>query len=101
MYGPTKFNCLCGHDRGANKNLLISPNPAYESITINANNIRRGRTRISIVNMIGKNVFDKTTYNQSDLLREKVSISGWQKGIYFVSIIADGKVVRSGSFLKE
>lgn len=101
VYGPTKFSCPCDHDRGMKKNLSISPNPAYENITLSTDGIKPGRIRISILNMTGKNVFEKNIYVRSGLLREKLSVSGWRRGLYFISIIADGVVIRNGSFLKE
>ena len=99
--GP-KFTFVCDHDRPNNAQYLsISPNPATESITISGKFIRPGLIKISIVNMAGKNVLDKTVNTGSNSLREKISINGWQRGIYFVSILANGVVLNRGSFVKE
>lgn len=51
--------------------------------------------------MNGRNVFDKTINAQQDQLTERIPISDWQRGIYFVSIFADGVSIRKGSFVKE
>lgn len=98
-----KFTMLCDHDIRDNvQNLSISPNPASERITINTRHIKPGQFKISIVNMVGKNVLEKIINTQGDdQLREKLSVSGWQKGIYFVNIFTNGVVISRGSFVKE
>ena len=97
-----KFTFPCDHD-GPNKAefFSISPNPASESITISGKFIRPEPIRISIVNMTGKSVLDKTVNAESNKLREKISINGWPTGIYFVNISAKGVAISRGSFVKE
>lgn len=101
VYG-NKFAMSC--DSGGRydvRNLSISPNPASENITISTNDINSGQVKISVVNMNGRNVFDKMAYAQSGQLRERISVAGWQRGIYFVGIFADGVLINRGSFVKE
>lgn len=97
-----KFTIPCDHDGPNNTQYLsISPNPASESITISVKYIRPGPIKISIVNMAGKNVLDKIANAESNKFREKISINGWRRGIYFVNILANGVVISRGSFVKE
>ncbi len=97
-----KFTFQCDHDGPNNaQNLSISPNPACESITISVKYIRPGPIKISIVNMAGKSVIDKIVNVGSNQLREKISINGWPRGIYFVNILANGVVISRGSFVTK
>jgi hypothetical protein len=98
-----KFTMPCPGGRlMTTQNLSISPNPASNKITISGNNIKPGPVKISIVNIAGKSVFEKQIDLQpKNQLREELFINGWQKGIYFVSILANGVVLDRGSFIKE
>jgi len=94
------FDCDSIH-RAINPNLSISPNPALDNITISIKGMKQGKYKLSIINMNGRNVFDKTVYAQSNQLSERVSVGNWQRGIYFVTILVDGAVISRQSFLKE
>ncbi len=97
-----KFIVPCDHDGPNNAQYLsISPNPAFESITISVKFIRPGPIKISIVNIAGKNVLNKIVNAGSNQSREKISINGWPRGIYLINILANGIVMDRGSFVKE
>ena len=100
VYG-NKFGFDCGGARSITSRLAISPNPASQNITISMKGLQPGKLKITVINMNGRNVFDKTINAQQDQLTERIPISDWQRGIYFVSIFADGVSIRKGSFVKE
>ena len=71
-----------------NRNYVLYPNPANNSINIiNASN---EQTNIEIVNVIGQKVFVIKSNSQL----EQIDISGFKPGIYFVNIIeqSSGKI---------
>lgn len=69
--------------------LAVYPNPAVNEIFVQSEN----RTSISIVNMLGQEVFQKEIQNS-----EVVDISGLKSGIYFVQDLNSG---RSLKFIKQ
>ena len=99
----SKFTMPCDHDGPNSPQILsISPNPANERITINAKNVKPGPAKVSITNIIGKIVYEKMiTSKIGNQLREQLSISEWQKGIYFISISMNGVVISRASLIKE
>jgi hypothetical protein len=102
VYGK-KFTIICGIRRVILVPALsIAPNPANSGIVVTAKNMKPGPVKITIANMFGKTVLEKTAYVGSDgQLVEKLPVSGSQKGIYFVSIVTNGVVISRGRFLKE
>lgn len=93
-----KFNSPC---IGQGDRLSISPNPASGNIIIRTSLNNYKAVRISIVNLAGRNVIDKTVNIQNGQLIEEVSVSGLPRGIYFVNIIFNGVVINRASFMKD
>lgn len=93
-----KFNspCIGGADR-----LSISPNPASGNITIRTSLNNSKAARISIVNLAGKNVIEKTANIHNGQLIEELSVSSLQRGIYFVNILVNGVTINRASFMKQ
>jgi chromosome segregation ATPase len=71
----------------------IYPNPAKEVVTVN----NASGKAVSIFNNSGIKVFEKEV--QSD--EEQISVASWQKGIYFVRISDNGKVVGTVKLIKN
>lgn len=101
--GIKKFLTACGSGRASRiEPLSISPNPASTSIFITAKDIQPGPVKILVVNMAGRVVAEKITYAiVKDQLMEKLSIGTLPKGLYFISILSNGRVIKRGKFLKE
>ena len=75
----------------------IYPNPAKKKFSINLKNIVN-ITNIKIINVLGSEVMKISMLN--DNLRN-IDISGLKKGIYFVQMITDDKIVISKKLLIE
>ena len=71
----------------AENNINITPNPAKEYVNITVNNVKN-KTKILIYNTVGKLVFSKE-YNSE--INERIDISEFNSGIYFVKIINKDK----------
>jgi Secretion system C-terminal sorting domain len=74
------------------------PNPAIDNTTIYYNLARATRnSQIKIFNMLGAEV---RTYNIADSKGTlKIPVSGLKPGVYFYSLMADGKNAATGKFM--
>ncbi len=101
--GVKKFLLACEGGRTSRiESLVISPNPASTSIIITAKDIKPGTVKLFVVDIAGRVVIEKIAYSiVKDQLMEKLSVGTLPKGIYFISILSGGSVVKRGSFLKE
>ena len=90
--------------------LSITPNLAGDKITINTklvepfsgDKLMTTTVQVSVVNTAGDKVFDKKIRAADDgQLRQEISVSNWQKGTYFVIIMANGVIINRESFVKE
>ena len=70
-------------------NALIYPNPVKkeEALTISITNYNNKENNISIINLSGVIVYNKTTFGNNF----KINTSIFSKGIYFIRIISDNK----------
>jgi photosystem II stability/assembly factor-like uncharacterized protein len=74
----------------SNSNIVIFPNPADEYITIISDEIQTNQMIVEIYNANGKLMLSNK-YKQSN--SEKISLSEFAKGIYFVKLIADKEIL--------
>ena len=72
--------------------LSIYPNPATNLLNIDLNSNEANKS-IEIMDLIGRKVYTKIIAGNSELLR--VNTSGLTPGIYFVSVVANNKTVRT------
>jgi hypothetical protein len=77
------------------KNPVIYPNPATEQLNVKLNNPGITNT-ITVVNMLGQSLYTL----QSDEQLLNVNLSGYNKGIYFITISNVGGTTTS-KFIKE
>ncbi len=63
------------------ENVAIYPNPANESLTIDAKGIRN----ISVVNIVGQKVFESSLYSDKVVL----NMSDYEAGVYIIRVITD------------
>ncbi|MEI6821686.1 MAG: T9SS type A sorting domain-containing protein [Bacteroidota bacterium] len=80
--------------------LKISPNPANEYITVsyNINGVING-LRLFITDAMGRAVYDKNLNKAKD--EQLLIIKDYAKGTYFCTIFNNGKVIKSGKFIKN
>jgi hypothetical protein len=78
-------------------NVLVYPNPASSQITIEFEN-QLNQCDITIFNIFGQTIMNQ---NMSGNTKYNLTISNLEAGMYFYSIVSDGKVVKSGKFIKQ
>ena len=76
----------------------IYPNPASSQITVNLENITGQNINYRIINQLGASVVQRDNIPFNTTLN--IDISGLSKGLYYLSITSDSKVL-NGRFLKE
>ena len=69
--------------------LTVFPNPTKDVITIKFEATSLQAIDIKIVNSLGQNVFENTLTNYIGTLTEKVNLSSFPEGLYFVKITTD------------
>lgn len=72
--------------------LKLFPNPARDIVTIAVESSVNNKT-IAITDMLGRRVYSKNTQNKKDNV--SVNTSNFRPGVYFVSITADNKVIKT------
>ncbi len=79
-----------------NNNSSIYPNPAKDFITIELKNMLQNETKISIYNLQGELMINKTAKSE----KVNIDISSLPEGVYFVKIIND-KGIKSLKIIKQ
>ena len=64
------------------------PNPVKDELTIDFTSIKAGAYIFRIFDVAGKEVADKKIQIGNDPFTEKISLSGYQNGIYYIDVIA-------------
>lgn len=73
-------------------NFNIYPNPAYESVSINADLLVNTDFKISVLDITGKLINEVAEEkNVTGSYSKKMSVSAFPEGVYFVKLIANGK----------
>jgi hypothetical protein len=85
---PTEeFSFPQGNDEALNS-VIFFPNPVKDVLTVRFP--RKGNYTVTIFNILGDRVTDKTVLDESDV---KLDLSELQNGMFFLSYEFDGKVV--------
>ena len=64
--------------------LTISPNPVEDILYLRMNETIHGTTKISIINAIGKTIYEKTFIGDFNTL--KLDVGKYRKGYYLLNI---------------
>ncbi len=83
--------CL-GVDSEEIDNLLIYPNPAIDEIFIEYQNTSANEAEIMLVSNDGKVVFSSTIKDNSNF-KEKLDVSNFSKGVYFIRIKTNSTLI--------
>ena len=75
-------------DEAALNTVVFYPNPVKENLTVRFP--QRGNYTVTIFNIIGDKVTDKTVMNESEI---KFDVSDLPKGLFFLRYEFEGKVV--------
>lgn len=72
----------------------IYPNPANETATLSMTAFHKETVTVNVVDVLGKLVQSYTNEcNQAGVYNLELNLANYNKGIYFVNVIADGKSV--------
>ena len=80
-------------------NLLIYPNPANETITVELKDAAKGAIEILVKDLNGKEVMFKKAYAFTNQWQDSLSIKDLKAGVYFVQVQTEN-AVRSLKFVK-
>ena len=69
--------------------LTIFPNPTKDVVTINFETLTLQDININIINSLGQKVYASSFNNNLGTLNEKVNLSSFSEGLYFVKITTD------------
>jgi len=69
--------------------IKIYPNPAREFFTIEIANIYNEKTLVEIINISGQTIYKNQFGNLSYKIEEKIDISNYTKGVYFIKVISE------------
>ena len=73
----------------ADASLIIFPNPTKDMVTLIFESVEVQDIEIQIVNSIGKQVYNNHFNNHIGLVNEKIDLSFFSEGLYFVKIITN------------
>jgi len=72
--------------------LKVKPNPTNGLFELTLGGAEKGNYQILINDVTGKTVVNQTVLNQQSVLNQKLNLSGFNKGIYFLKLINNDKV---------
>ncbi|MBC8884241.1 T9SS type A sorting domain-containing protein [Flavobacterium piscinae] len=76
-------------------NFVINPNPSSNTIEINSNN---SFTKVTIVSLEGRIVYDKAIDNTNSL---QVDVSDFANGVYIVNVVEENGKLESQKLIKN
>jgi hypothetical protein len=79
------FSTAIAAQNAASSNLELYPNPAADFVTIKENFDNANSAVITVSNILGETIFTKTVSPASEL-NEKINLSGFDSGVYFISV---------------
>jgi len=77
------------------ENVLIFPNPTNYQLNIVLENTKYNYLNLEIYNVFGQKIISKVLENDSDIISNKIDFSSYNKGVYFVNLISNDKIVLS------
>ncbi len=79
--------------------IIASPNPALEEIKLAFENTENHQQMtLRITSILGQQVYEQPL--QKAQTEQSILLKDWQEGLYLIQVIANGKVVSLGRFLK-
>ncbi|MBL7914951.1 MAG: T9SS type A sorting domain-containing protein [Bacteroidia bacterium] len=79
-------------------NLLLYPNPANSSLTIETRVLMASGSKLTVTDVAGRTLLSKTL--NGNVTKHQIDISSFSSGIYFVQLDG-GNVIERGRFVKE
>jgi hypothetical protein len=75
---------------GSKENMLVFPNPSSGNVNIKLNSLS-GNTSVEIITLIGQAVFKENISDTNEIL----NLNGLAKGIYFIQLKENNKIIKS------
>ncbi len=100
---PTLVNIIVASCTGIhsnsidNQSVLVYPNPANELLNIDCGTLNDKNAKLKIINNLGQEVFQSRITNS----QSKFNIEELSKGIYFVQIESETKIIVRSKFVKQ
>jgi hypothetical protein len=82
------------------KNVKIFPNPCNGEFTIELNSFQTNQVKVSILDFVGKSVFQKTTSFQTGIDSKKFSTGEIKEGLYFLQLNAGENIYTEKLIIK-
>ena len=79
--------------------LHIYPNPAFDKFIIAHQSLTGEQTRVTISDMMGKNVYQRLLHGESLLFQHEVDVSTWPAGTYLI-LLRDGDQLFRNKLIK-
>ena len=67
-------------------NVLLYPNPSNSQITIEINSRLQGPAELTIINLLGEEVYNGPLPNSHNTYQQDLDVSSYSKGIYFLTL---------------
>jgi hypothetical protein len=81
--------------------LSIFPNPASTTTNILVTNLGEIKNvRIQIISFCGKVIYSKEFFRRGSSIEIKLNVSLYMKGVYYVKVLSERKVIQKSRFLK-
>ncbi len=100
-FDVTIDNCTGIGEEKENSKLLVYPNPAQNTLTVEFNNAVSGKTEISISNLPGQVVLQKTMEATSGKQSLHFDVSNLVNGLYIIKIQKGNVVILTRQFVKR
>lgn len=92
IFEPADFIYGVGVEQVANvKEIEAYPNPVSETLTIDVTLNKAADMTVEMTNILGQSVYSNTTKANAGLNSLNVNVANMQAGIYFYSVVVDGK----------
>ncbi|MEI6455098.1 MAG: C10 family peptidase [bacterium] len=74
-------------------NVTLFPNPTTEFVNISGKNLGPSSLHMELMNTAGRVLMKSVMPVENGIVQEKVSLSGFPKGLYFLKLISDTEVI--------
>jgi len=84
--GDRDISVVCPELGSHNMKIKLFPDPAVEKLNVNILNMNSDNALISVYNVYGNKLIEKSVSSSSDNFIQEIDISNFSKGIYYVKI---------------
>jgi len=96
----TKWDFVNGMDQLQLQSFSMYPNPVKDVLNISFESNESQNILFSVSDLSGKSLMDENKGKTNGRVSERINVSGFVPGVYFVSVYGDGKKLRTEKFIK-